>query len=144
VNPGDQVIMLEPAFDVYPAQVIMAGGKPVYCPLRPSSDSCTTTQSASRHFTLDLNELKSHFSDKTKVLLLSTPHNPTGKMLSRTELLGIAKILKAYPNVVVVIISDEVYEPIIFDSDAERIISILQRNIIASATCSSRHYKWPT
>lgn len=120
LNPGDEVVMLEPAFDIYSAQVKMAGGKPIYCPLRPSSDP-ETMHSSSLHFTLDLNELKGHLSDKTKVLLLNTPHNPTGKMFRREELEGIAKILDDYPDVIVV--SDEVYEHIVFDAMTEPHIS---------------------
>ena len=112
IGPGDEVLLLEPAFDIYAAQVKMAGGTPVYCPLRPSSEPNTMT-SASDHFTLDLDELESHMSQKTKVLLLNTPHNPTGKMLTRTELEGIAKLLERYSNTIV--ISDEVYEHIVFD-----------------------------
>jgi kynurenine--oxoglutarate transaminase/cysteine-S-conjugate beta-lyase/glutamine--phenylpyruvate transaminase len=121
LNPGDEVIMLEPAFDIYNAQVRMAGGIPVYCPLRPSLDP-STTASASQHFTLDLDELEDHFSPHTKVLLLNTPHNPTGKMFSRTELEQISTLLQhKHPDVVV--ISDEVYEHIIFDPTKEPHIS---------------------
>lgn len=110
VGPGDEVLLLEPAFDIYTAQVKMAGGTPVYCPLRPSNDP---SGDASQHFTLDLDELESHLSDQTKILLLNTPHNPTGKMFSREELEGISKLLQKYPQVVV--LSDEVYEHIVFD-----------------------------
>ena len=124
LNPGDEVLLLEPAFDIYIAQVKMAGGIPVYCPLRPQSTSSTTggsIPSASKHFTLDLDELEHHLTQKTKVLILNTPHNPTGKMFSRSELEGISKLLERYPQVVV--IADEVYEHIVFDPVKEPHIS---------------------
>lgn len=110
VNPGDEVVMLEPAFDIYMSSVQMAGGVAVYCPLRPSPDE-TTMRSASLHFTLDLDELESKLSPRTKVLLLNSPHNPTGKMFSRQELEGISKLLQKYPAITV--LSDEVYEHIV-------------------------------
>jgi len=122
LNPGDEVLLLEPAFDIYTAAVQMAAGVPVYCPLRPQSDNENSMQSASQHFTLDLDELDSHLSPKTKLLLLNTPHNPTGKIFSREELMGISKLLHdKYPHVIV--ISDEVYEHIVFDNDKEPHIS---------------------
>ncbi|CAB9523268.1 Bifunctional aspartate aminotransferase and glutamate/aspartate-prephenate aminotransferase [Seminavis robusta] len=121
VNPGDEVLLLEPAFDIYMSSVQMAGGVPVYCPLRPSTDDESTMKSASLHFTLDLDELEAKLTSKTKVLLLNTPHNPTGKMFSRTELEGISKLLEKYPHVTV--LSDEVYEHIVFDTETEPHIS---------------------
>ncbi|GKZ00652.1 kynurenine--oxoglutarate transaminase 3 [Mayamaea pseudoterrestris] len=120
LNPGDEIILLEPFFDVYSAQAIMAGGKPVYVPLRPTGDPKTET--ASKVFTLDLAELENAITDKTKVLLLNTPHNPTGKIFSRTELEGIAAIVKKHPGLTV--LSDEVYEHLIYDPENEPHISI--------------------
>mmetsp|Transcript_17798 Transcript_17798/g.26974 ORF Transcript_17798/g.26974 Transcript_17798/m.26974 type:complete len:480 (+) Transcript_17798:50-1489(+) len=108
--PGDEVLLLEPAFDIYYAQVQMAGGKAVYCPLRPTGDS---TMDASAHFTLDMSELESCITPSTKVLLLNTPHNPTGKVFSSDELSQIASILQRHPRVKV--ISDEVYEHLVFE-----------------------------
>jgi kynurenine---oxoglutarate transaminase / cysteine-S-conjugate beta-lyase / glutamine---phenylpyruvate transaminase len=110
VNPGDEVVMLEPAFDIYMSSVQMAGGVAVYCPLRPSTDE-STMRSASLHFTLNLDELESKLTPRTKVLLLNSPHNPTGKMFSRQELEGISKLLQNYPAITV--LSDEVYEHIV-------------------------------
>ena len=118
VNPGDEVLLLEPAFDIYASQVKMAGGKCVYCPLRPDF----AKEGASQVFSLDLEELRSKITDKTKVIMLNTPHNPTGKMFSRQELQGIAEIVLDHPNLVV--FSDEVYEHIVFDKEKEPHLSI--------------------
>mmetsp|Transcript_22543 Transcript_22543/g.34068 ORF Transcript_22543/g.34068 Transcript_22543/m.34068 type:complete len:470 (-) Transcript_22543:127-1536(-) len=110
--PGDEVLLLEPAFDIYFAQVQMAGGKPVFCPLRPTGDSDTD---ASTHFTLYMSEFESCITASTKVLLINTPHNPTGKVFSRNELSQIASVLQRYPRVKV--ISDEVYEHLVFEEN---------------------------
>ncbi|KAG7375037.1 pyridoxal phosphate-dependent transferase [Nitzschia inconspicua] len=122
INPGDQVVLLEPYFDIYSSQVQMAGGECVYCPLRPD----TSAVGASDVFTLDLDELESKLSTQTRVLILNTPHNPTGKMFNRKELQGIANIVSNYPQLVV--ISDEVYEHIVFDTVNEPHLSIATIN----------------
>jgi aspartate/methionine/tyrosine aminotransferase len=87
----------------------MAGGTPTFCPLRPNGKG----DNASKVFTLDLAELEASITPRTKVLLLNTPHNPTGKMFSLQELQGIAEIVQRHPQLTV--ISDEVYEHLVFD-----------------------------
>jgi kynurenine--oxoglutarate transaminase/cysteine-S-conjugate beta-lyase/glutamine--phenylpyruvate transaminase len=64
IQPGDEVLLMEPAFDIYSAQVAMAGGTCVYCPLRPDMSKANI---ASEVFTLDMDELRSKITDKTKV-----------------------------------------------------------------------------
>ncbi len=121
IDPGDEVILFEPAFDIYSSQVKLAGGIPKYIPLRPNIQDLST-QSASDVFTFDLNELQAMITDRTKLIIINTPHNPTGKMFSLTELQGIANIVQNHPKITV--ISDEVYEHIIFDPIQEPHISI--------------------
>jgi aspartate/methionine/tyrosine aminotransferase len=121
LNPGDEVILFEPAFDIYSSQVRMAGGIPVYVPLRPLPNA-EPQLSASHVFTLDLEELQRAVTPKTKAILLNTPHNPTGKMFSLAEMQGIANISQQYPTLTV--IADEVYEHIIFDPETEPHISM--------------------
>jgi kynurenine--oxoglutarate transaminase/cysteine-S-conjugate beta-lyase/glutamine--phenylpyruvate transaminase len=118
--PGDEVLLLEPAFDIYFAQVQMAGGIPRFCPLRPIGDPA---DGASAHFQLDMAELEASITPRTKVLLLNTPHNPTGKIFSRKELTQIAEILLERHSHVTVV-SDEVYEHIVFDEEKEPHISM--------------------
>ena len=108
LDPGDEAVLITPAFDIYAAQVQMAGGVPVCVPLRlraPPGGGAPTWQ-------LDPAELRAALSPRTRVLLLNNPQNPTGKILGRAELEGIAALLADFPSVVVV--SDEVYEHIVF------------------------------
>lgn len=80
INPGDEVVLLEPAFDIYHAAVKMAGGIPVPCPLRPqevASDhgNAATPVSASHVFALDVEEFERCLTPRTKMFILNTPHN---------------------------------------------------------------------
>lgn len=103
VNPGDEVVLISPAFDIYSAQVVMAGGTCVYVPLR-----LVDVAGGAQAWRLDMEELRAALSPRTRVLLLNSPQNPTGAMFTRDELCAIARVLDAFPRVVVV--SDEVYE----------------------------------
>lgn len=112
VNPGDEVVMFEPYFDVYVPDVLFAGGVPRFVPLRTSLTR-TTPPLLEWHF--DPAELRAAFNDRTRVLLLNTPHNPTGKVFTREELLFIAALCEQWN---VTLISDEVYEHLTFDGQA--------------------------
>ena len=103
VDPGDEVVLLEPFYDAYPADVLMAGGVPKYVPLHPQADGA---------WTLDLDALRRAFSPKTKAIVLNTPHNPTGKVFDERELDAIIKLAHDYDAI---ILSDEVYEHITFE-----------------------------
>jgi aspartate/methionine/tyrosine aminotransferase len=96
----------------------MAGGTPVFVPLRPTGDP---SLGASHVFTLDLQELEEAVTTRTKLLILNSPHNPTGKMFSLTELQGIADIAMKHN---IIVIADEVYEHVVFDEESEPHISI--------------------
>jgi N-succinyldiaminopimelate aminotransferase len=107
LEPGDEVVALEPYYDSYAASIAMAGGRRVPVTLRPHDGA----------FRLDLDELRAAVTDRTRLLLLNTPHNPTGTVLTRAELAAIAQ-LAVERNLLVV--TDEVYEHLVFD-DAEHI-----------------------
>jgi len=107
VNPGDEVILIEPFYDMYPSSITFAGGVPVYVPLRRRRQQAdnTAAQDGSSWY-LDIDELKAAITPgRTKAILLNTPHNPIGKVYTRNELLEIAEVAKEF-NLVVV--SDEV------------------------------------
>eukprot|EP00128_Syssomonas_multiformis_P007640 Colp12_sorted_trinity150504_noHs@19470 len=116
INPGDEVIVMEPFFDIYVPQVTMFGGVVKFIPLRPQYPDPNGALSA-QDWKLDINELKSLITDKTKAILINNPHNPIGKVFTRSELEEIADVVRAHPRMLV--FSDEVYEHIIFPEAGE-------------------------
>ncbi|QFG68958.1 pyridoxal phosphate-dependent aminotransferase [Ornithinimicrobium pratense] len=100
VEPGDEVLMVEPYYDSYAACVGMAGG------VR------RTVQLRFPDLTLDVEALRAAVTDRSRVLLLNSPHNPSGKVFSREELEAVASLAIEHDLVVV---SDEVYEHLVFD-----------------------------
>ncbi|TCM51206.1 N-succinyldiaminopimelate aminotransferase [Kribbella orskensis] len=100
VEPGDEVIALEPYYDSYAACIAMAGGHRVPVTLRAPD------------FRLDLDELRAAVTPRTKVLLINSPHNPTGTVLTDEELRGVAAVAIEHD---LVVITDEVYEHLIYD-----------------------------
>lgn len=100
-GPGDEVLTLEPYYDSYAAVVAMAGASHTTAPLRPTSDG----------FRLDVEALERAVTGRTRVLLLNSPHNPTGTVLRRDELAAVARVAVAHDLVVV---TDEVYEHLVF------------------------------
>jgi aminotransferase len=101
LNPGDELIVPDPGFLVYGSQVILAGGNPVFLPIREEN-----------HFQIDPNELEKMITPKTKAILLNSPSNPTGMVINREILEKVAEIAKEHN---LFIISDELYEDILFD-----------------------------
>jgi N-succinyldiaminopimelate aminotransferase len=100
VNPGDEVILFEPYYDSYLPSVQIAGGVPRFYTLRPPD------------WTIDARQLTNLFTDKTKLIIVNTPHNPTGKVYSEAELRLIAELCQQHEVIALV---DEVYEHIVFD-----------------------------
>ncbi|WP_233518598.1 pyridoxal phosphate-dependent aminotransferase [Streptomyces corynorhini] len=104
VGQGDEVIALEPYYDSYAACIGMAGGVRVPVTLRPRDGA----------YHLDLDELRDAVTDRTRLILLNTPHNPTGTVLSRGELAAIAELAVERDLLVV---TDEVYEHLVFEGE---------------------------
>ncbi|MGW7454705.1 pyridoxal phosphate-dependent aminotransferase [Streptomyces sp. NPDC054787] len=102
VEPGDEIIALEPYYDSYAACIAMAGGTRVPVTLRPSDGA----------FRLDLDELRDAVTDRTRLILLNTPHNPTGTVLTRDELAAVADLAVDRD---LYVITDEVYEHLVLD-----------------------------
>jgi N-succinyldiaminopimelate aminotransferase len=102
LEPGDEVVLIDPAYDAYAAAVALAGGVRRTVTLRPPD------------WALDPGELEAAIGARTRVLVLNTPHNPTGKVFSRAELEVIAEACVEHD---LVAISDEVYEHLVFDGE---------------------------
>lgn len=100
INPGDEVIVLEPYYDSYVAMLQMTGGVRRPVTLRPPE------------FRLDLDEVRAALTPRTRFLLINTPHNPTGSVLNPTELAALAEIAVAHD---LIAITDEVYEHLTYD-----------------------------
>jgi N-succinyldiaminopimelate aminotransferase len=101
VNPGDEVVVLEPYYDSYTAMIAMAGGVRRPVTLRAPD------------FRLDPDELRAAVGPRTRVVLLNTPHNPTGTVLTREELQAVADVAIEHDLVVV---TDEVYEHLVYST----------------------------
>ncbi|MCX7728838.1 MAG: aminotransferase class I/II-fold pyridoxal phosphate-dependent enzyme, partial [Bacteroidia bacterium] len=102
VSYGDEVIIFEPAYDCYAPAIITNGGIPVYCELKYPE------------FQIDWNEVKDKISHKTKMIIINSPHNPTGSIISDRDIQHLIEITE---NTNIIILSDEVYEHIIYDNE---------------------------
>lgn len=108
INPGDEVILIEPYYDAYPVYISMVGAVPRYVTLRAPE------------FALDLDELRAAFSARTKAILVNNPHNPTGRVFSSEELSEIASLCHEFDSIA---ITDEVYEEMVFDGVHQHLAS---------------------
>ncbi|KAF2486442.1 pyridoxal phosphate-dependent transferase [Neohortaea acidophila] len=106
LEQGDEVIVFEPFFDQYISNIEMPGGKVVYVPLRPPKDGDKKTTSAGE-WSLDLKELEAAINERTRMLVLNSPHNPIGKVFTKDELQAIGDLCVKHN---IIILSDEVYD----------------------------------
>ncbi len=104
IDPGDEVIIIEPCFVAYKATVVMARGTPVIIKTVAEND-----------FKLKAEDLEAVITDNTKLLMIGYPNNPTGATMTREELSEIAAVLERHPHVV--ILSDELYAELSYDDE---------------------------
>jgi aspartate aminotransferase len=111
LEPGDEVIYPNPGFPIYESMINFLGAKPVPIPLVED-----------RGFSFDLNVLKDSLTPKTKMLILNSPHNPTGGVIPAADVRAIADLVRDRD---LIILSDEIYSRIYFDQEAPLSISTL-------------------
>ena len=104
LNSGDEALWLTPGWVSYPSIIEMAGGKPVAVHLKYDEDYRITAQA-----------LESAATEKTKLLIINYPNNPTGKILTESDISELTKFLRNHPDIYV--ISDEIYEKIVYDGN---------------------------
>lgn len=113
INPGDEAIIFEPAYDSYAPAVIANGGKPVFISLDAPN------------FSIPWDKVNQSVTKKTKLLIINSPHNPTGAIINQTDLVELENVVK---DKNIFIISDEVYEHIVFDN--QKHISICESRLL--------------
>lgn len=100
IHPGDEAIVFDPCYDSYDPSVVLAGGRCIHVPLAEGS------------FAIDWQRLEAALSPRTRLIILNTPHNPSGALISRDELDRLAALIRDRD---ILIVSDEVYEHLVFD-----------------------------
>jgi methionine aminotransferase len=128
VKDGDEVIIFTPAYDCYAPAVELAGGKTIFIPLK------------SPNYEMDWDYVKKMINSRTKMMIINTPHNPTGTILHKEDMLELEKITKDND---IIILSDEVYEHIIFDDQKHQSIakfpSLAQKSMIVASFGKTFH-----
>lgn len=117
VNNGDEVILFEPFYDSYAPAIIANGGTPVYVKLNDND------------YSIPWNEVENKLSERTRAIIINSPHNPTGSIISEDDIRSLEKIVQSRN---LFVISDEVYEHILFDG--KKHISICQSEILAKSS----------
>ena len=128
VKEGDEVIVIEPAYDSYAPAVELAGGKCVYFQLNPEK------------FSINWAEFQKLINQRTRMIIINTPHNPTGSVLSAADMMKLEKLTNKTD---IIILSDEVYEHIIFDGlehqSVARYPKLAERSVIVSSFGKTYH-----
>ena len=128
VHPGDEVIVLDPCYDSYEPNIVLAGGVPVHVPLTPGS------------FAPDFEAMAAAISPRTRAMIINSPHNPSATVWSEAHMQRLAELLRTTD---VLLISDEVYEHMVFDGQPHQSVSrwpeLAQRSFVVSSFGKTYH-----
>jgi methionine aminotransferase len=115
VRPGDEVILFDPAYDSYEPAILLAGGVPVRLPLAPPAHA------------IDWQRVRDAITPRTRMIMINSPHNPTGSVLAATDLAALGELCERHD---LIVCSDEVYEHLIFDGRVHE--SVLRHPALAA------------
>lgn len=128
VNPGDEVIVFKPAYDSYEPTIKLNGGVPVQIQLK------------GENYQVDWEEVRQAVSSKTKMIIINTPHNPTGSILDEKDMKELEKILTQTD---IILLSDEVYEHLIYDKNehqsASKFPGLAERSVVCASFGKTFH-----
>lgn len=128
VRPGDEVILFDPAYDSYDPAITLNGGQPVHLQLQPPG------------FAVDWDEVARAISPRTRMIILNTPHNPTGQVMTAGDLQALSELVKGTD---ILVLADEVYEHILFDGhrhqSVHRFPALAERSFVVSSFGKTYH-----
>lgn len=128
IKTDDEVIVFKPAYDSYEPGIILNGGKPIGIQLQAPD------------FRIDWNEVKQKINSQTKMIIINTPHNPTGTVMTKHDMLQLQSITKGTN---IIILSDEVYEHMIYDGEPHQSICLFpdlkSRSFLVASFCKTFH-----
>lgn len=128
VRTGDEVIVLDPCYDCYEPAIELNGGVAVHVPLDPAD------------FSPDWQKIKEAITPKTRMIMINTPHNPCGSVFSAADLDSLAELIR---DTEILVLSDEVYEHIVFDGAAHQSVSrhaeLAERSFVVSSFGKTYH-----
>ncbi|MBB5199185.1 pyridoxal phosphate-dependent aminotransferase [Glaciimonas immobilis] len=130
VHPGDEVIVIEPAYDSYVPAIKLAGGKPVFVQMTLSADG----------YTVPWDQVSAAVTSRTRLIMINSPHNPTGSVLSAIDIAALTDIVR---DTDILILSDEVYEHMVYDGLVHESVSrhpeLAERAFIVSSFGKTYH-----
>ncbi len=128
IREGDEVVIFEPAYDSYVPAIEINGGKPVFVPLKGPD------------FHIDWGEVQKIITSNTRMIIVNTPHNPTGKVFSELDMLRLQKIINGTR---IIVLSDEIFEHIVFNGESHQSVALYpklaERSIIISSFGETYH-----
>ncbi len=128
VRPGDEVLVFDPAYDSYDPAITLNGGKAVHIPLQPPA------------FEIDWEQVRQAISPNTRMIILNTPHNPTGQTLAAADMQALSDLVAGTD---ILLLADEVYEHIVFDGAEHQSINrypaLAERSFVVSSFGKTYH-----
>ncbi len=133
IHPGDEVIVIEPAYDSYVPAIRLAGGRPVFVQMQAPTESHA-------RFSIPWGEIRAAVTSRTRLIIVNSPHNPTGMTMREDDLRALEEIVTRHP---LYVLSDEVYEHMVFDGlrheSVSRYPALAQRSIVVSSFGKTFH-----